>query len=143
MAKCDKWLIAALGLGVLLAVAAGIVSRLFKGPHGHQENSAISSMRTIGTSEQSYKTTEGSNRFGTLAQMSGTAPPFVDSVLGIGTKSGYLFDLRVSADGQAFTCRASPSRPGVTGNRYFWTDESGRIRQAADPKVDSNSRPID
>ncbi len=128
---------------VLLVGAAAVVPSLLRKPFICEGPGAISSMRTIATSEQSYKTTEGSNRFGTLAQMSATSPRFVDSVLGSGTKSGYTFDLKVGADGQTFTCRAAPARFGVTGNRCFWTDTSGVIRQGPDRRVDGQSSPID
>ncbi len=110
-------------------------------------------LRTLGTSEESYKATEGSNGFGTLAQMSAAIPPYVDTVLGSGTKSGYNFILQLSTDGQAFTCRAFPVRyclaPPVCrwdfcGFSSFWTDDTGVIRRAPVPAAaDSRSPPID
>ncbi len=121
-----------------------VVGRLFlrsSPPYGNA--TPISSLHTISTSEQCYKTVEGSNLYGTLAQMSAAAPPFVDAVLGGGTKSGYYFDLRVSPHGQTFTCRSAPAVPGISGTHFFWTDTSGIIRYALDPAVDSNSPPLD
>ncbi len=146
------WLfLAVIGVSLVAAVLPSLLrSRITAG----NEASPISSMRTIATSEMQYKTYEASNRFGTLAQMSAAIPPYVDTVLGSGTKSGYYFDLRVSPDGQTFTCRAWPPRlcfdpPPCRHDfgafsRAFWTDQSGIIRWAwPHETVDSSSTPID
>ncbi len=131
---------AAAALPVLAAIA---IPSLLRSRVTANEASAISSMRTIATSEQSYKTTQGDNRFASLQDMSGQTPPFVDSVLGAGLKSGYRFEVVVDQTGQTFTARASPVTPGKTGRRYFWTDTSGVIRAARDKDVDDKSPPID
>ncbi|MGB0035848.1 MAG: hypothetical protein WBP79_10275, partial [Candidatus Acidiferrales bacterium] len=65
-----------------------------------------------------------------------------DDVLASGTKSGYTFVYTggspnaVAAAGCAqpgfssFTIQANPIAPGYSGDRYFFIDQSGAIRQS-------------
>ena len=92
---------------------------------GSTEASAISSMRNIVTAQITYQATTGQGRYAPdLATLS--AQRLIDSVLGSGTKSGYVFIL--SGEDLTFTATAAPQVPGETGNRSFFSDETSVIR---------------
>lgn len=96
------------------------------------ENSAISSLRTINTIQyqfsirlagSAYENIPGTG-YGTLAELRGPADrPYLDEALCQGTKNGYLFRLSLTEDRRHYQLRAAPIRPGATGNRYFYTDD--------------------
>jgi type IV pilus assembly protein PilA len=103
------------------------------------ETSAISSLRTLSSAQIQYRTRFGT--FGGLPELSGQG--FVDTSLGDGEKSGYRFT-NVSAPGDVtWAMFAQPVTPGVSGDRWFFVDESGVIRYSqggvpttSDPAVD-------
>ncbi len=64
----------------------------------------------------------------------------IDSVLGSGTKDGYLF--ASSGGANAFTITAQPLITGSTGNRYFFSDESGVIRYNTGASATDTSNPL-
>ncbi|MCZ6878523.1 MAG: Hint domain-containing protein [Acidobacteria bacterium] len=86
------------------------------------EDSAISAVRNIVTSQITYSATIGEGSYATsLTQLENAK--LVDSVLGSGTKDGYTF--RTTADKDTFTITA---RPLSHGDRNFYSDETGVIR---------------
>jgi type IV pilus assembly protein PilA len=55
----------------------------------------------------------------------------IDQTLASGIKSGYTFDYTAATAAGAtrtYTIHATPISPGRTGERFFFTDESGVIR---------------
>ncbi len=96
--------------------------------HGvSNEGSAISSMRNIVSSQITYQATTGK---GSSAPDLATlySSKLIDSVLGSGTKNGYVFS--VSGEDSTFTITGRPLVYGETGTRSFFADESGVIRNA-------------
>src|ERR1019366_403025 len=103
------------------------------------ESSAVATLRTLNTSAVSYSTTYG-NYPPSLASLgpvaSGTVPSsttadLVDSVLGQdpATKSGYTFVYVGSGSPvSSYTITATPLNVGTTGQRGFFTNQSGVIR---------------
>ncbi|HMD32036.1 MAG TPA: hypothetical protein VKG84_09000, partial [Candidatus Acidoferrales bacterium] len=72
------------------------------------------------------------NNLGTSGGASSTSADLVDNILAGGAKSGYTF---VYASGAAsngvvptYTLNANPQVAGQTGQRFFFTDQSGVIR---------------
>ncbi len=69
---------------------------------------------------------------GTGSAVSSTSAGLIDSVLAGGAKNGYTLTYvpGASADGaiSTYTVTASPITPGQTGERFFYTDQSGIIR---------------
>ena len=62
-----------------------------------------------------------------VVTLAGSNPSFIDSILGSGTKQGYVFTYaRVNAN--QYTIVATPVTPNVTGTNTFFVDESGVIR---------------
>jgi type IV pilus assembly protein PilA len=58
------------------------------------------------------------------------------------TKSGYTFAWTAGTGNLSYSVTASPSTPGVTGQRYFFTNQSGVIRANTAGAADSSSTPI-
>jgi hypothetical protein len=83
---------------------------------------------------------------------SGPAPTsagadLIDSVLAGGVKSGYKFTLTVTSTDPAgnvlsYGITAVPVTPGTTGQRSFFTDQSGTVRVSPGGTADSSSTPL-
>lgn len=96
------------------------------------EASAVSTLRTIFSSEATYQATAGNGDFGSLRELSKEG--LINSVVAAGQKNGYLFKIRVekasSESRSFFEAHAIPKTYGETGRRSFFVDESGTIRSA-------------
>jgi hypothetical protein len=66
----------------------------------------------------------------------------IDSALVTGSKSGYQFTYSSPTPYQQYSITASPITPGVTGQRYFFTDQSGVIRVNLSQIAASSDKPI-
>lgn len=92
------------------------------------ETSALGSLRTISTSCVSFRSAQSPLSYpSNLADLNNAVPPYIDPVLGTGTKQGYNFNYTLVGPEQ-YTCAATPVTPNVTGSRTFFLDESGVIR---------------
>lgn len=123
-------------IGIIAAIA---IPNLLASKRAANEGSAQSSLRTIHSSEAVYQATAGNGGFGPLS-VAGTAGELslvgqnlVDSVLGAGSKSGYLFT--ATADNTVnpvnFYAAAAPANTANvtrTGNRSFTIAEDGVLR---------------
>jgi hypothetical protein len=87
--------------------------------------SAIGALRTIATSEAVLH--EKRTRYGSIADLN--SERLIDSVLGSGTKQGYLYEASEShADPlHLWFAVANPAIPETTGDRYFATNQAGVI----------------
>jgi len=109
-------------IGIIAAIA---VPNLLQSKAAANEVSAIGSLRTIVTAEITYSATVGSGAYAAaLSDLS--TQSLIDDSLGSGAKGGYDFVLSGTAN--TFTVTAEPTTPGTTGNRYFFSDDSGVIR---------------
>jgi hypothetical protein len=117
------------------------------------EASAVGSLRTINTAQVQYATTYQVGFSADLPSLGGPAPAtstqadLIDTVLAAGVKSGYTFTYTPGAADTAgnindYTIIAEPVTIGATGQRGFFTDQSGVIRGDADASADLNSTPI-
>ena len=123
-------------IGIIAAIA---VPNLLQSKAAANEASAISAIRNIVTSHITYSATLGAGSYAADLDVLQTAK-LIDTVLGSGTKDGYLF---VSSGGAlAFTITAAPSSPGSTGTRYFFSDESGVIRYSTSGIANNSSSPL-
>jgi type IV pilus assembly protein PilA len=117
-------------IGIIAAIA---IPNLLASKRAANEGSAQSSMRTIHSSQAVYQATAGNGQFGTLADLQ--TQNLVDSVLGVGTKSGYTFACpagNIAAGPPAtFFATAIPANTAPitrTGNRSFTIAEDGILR---------------
>jgi type IV pilus assembly protein PilA len=125
-------------VAIIAIIAAIAIPSLLNARKAGNEASAISSMRTLTTVNNQYRT-----RFQGYASGLGdlSSEGYIDSVLGAGTKSGYAFTYAGGTD--TFTVTADPTTPGTTGDRGFFVDASGVVRFAASGSASSASNPID
>ncbi len=94
------------------------------------EAAALANLRTLNDACQTYHMNE--QRYpGLLSDLSIANPPYIDSVLGSGTRQGYQFIYELGADPDHFTVNANPTHTGLLRGRYFYMNESGTIRANA------------
>jgi hypothetical protein len=84
---------------------------------------------------------------GPASPATSTSADLIDSVLSGGTKSGYSFTWSAAAPDtsghiQSYDITAQPVTVGTTGQRYFYTDQSGVIRANPSGAATINSTPI-
>lgn len=133
-------------VAVILIIAAVAIPNLLRSRISANEASAISSMRTIATSEIIYSTTYTVGFSADLPSLSdggsstNCVPPaapavasacLIDSALASGTKSGYVFTYGTTGGGGSnttYTLKADPIAVGSSGQRHFYTDETHVLR---------------
>jgi len=149
-----------LGISVIpiMIIAAIAIPNLLRAKMMANEASAVSSLRTLNAAALMYSATYGkfpaelSNLGPTAAPTSPSAEgaDLVDIVLASGSKSGYVFHYKSSQttdpDGKdevnSYTITADPVVPGSTGQRHFFTDQTGVIRMEVFKAAMTDSPPI-
>jgi prepilin-type N-terminal cleavage/methylation domain-containing protein len=138
-------------VAIILIIAAIAIPNLLRSRMAANEASAVGSLRTLNTAAVTYSTTYGIGFPPTLAAMgpgaaSSTTADLIDSVLSGGVKSGYSFSYSgaapVSGTVNAYNITATPTNAGVTGQRSFFTNESGVIRADPTGTATVNSTPL-
>ena len=141
-------------VAIILIIAAIAIPNLLRSKMAANEASAVGSLRTINTSAVEYSTTysigypAALTDLGPAAAATSTSADLIDSVLSSGTKSGYTFSYTsgtADASGavDTYTLTATPVVVGTTGQRMFFTDQSGVIRaDASGAGASVNSTPI-
>jgi hypothetical protein len=133
-------------LVLLYAVVA--VPNLLRVGRGHNQANAVGSLRTINVAEASYAETYKTGFSPNLAALrhggpgvspSATRAGLIDGVLAGGKKAGYRFVYSPGSKNQAgqiisYTVVARPL-DDTCGNRSFFTDESGAIRQSEENRA--------
>ena len=134
-------------VAIILIIAAIAIPNLLRSKMAANEASAVGSLRTLNTASVAYSTTYGTYppglpNLGPASSPSSTTADLVDSVLASGSKSGYTFTWSAGSGSLSYSITAAPSTAGVTGQRYFFTDQSGVIRANTAGAADSSSTPI-
>ncbi len=137
-------------VAIILIIAAIAIPNLLRSKMAANEASAVASLRTYNTALVSYSTTYGTlpstnfSALGPATTPSSTAADLVDSLLGIATpsKSGYNFTYTAGTASNSvisqYSINAGP-QSNSTGQRYFFTDQSGVIRQTTNGSAASSS----
>jgi prepilin-type N-terminal cleavage/methylation domain-containing protein len=140
-------------VAIILIIAAIAIPNLLRSKMAANEASAVGSLRSINTACITYYTSYGQYP-PTLAalgppaagaQATAANSDLLDSVLSAGTKSGYVFTYAPVAAGglnQTYTVLADPQVPGTTGQRHFFTDQTGVIRTDPVQTATATSTPI-
>lgn len=121
-------------IGIIAALA---IPGLQRARQYAQSGSAIQSLRTITTAEHLYE-----RKFKVYAVLVDLVPEgSIDSNLGNGLKSGYLFVVTLTPDKKRFSSTASPESDPLNSD-YFFVDDSAVIRYNRGAPADVNSTPI-
>ena len=121
-------------VAIILIIAAIAIPNLLRSRIAANEASAVGSIRTINTGEVTFASTYPDVGFAMLASLGGsggtsTGAGLIDSVLASGTKSGYSFTTTVTGGTPStqYTVVGDPVS-AQTGQRHFFSDQSGVIR---------------
>ena len=137
-------------VAIILIIAAIAIPNLLRSRMASNESSAVAAMRTLNTSSMTYFITYGSYP-STLASLGPAATPssstadLIDSVLAQdpASKSGYVFTYTaVGSPATSYKIVVAPITPGVTGQRGFFTDQTGVIRGDISGSATSASTPL-
>jgi type IV pilus assembly protein PilA len=125
-------------VAIILIIAAIAIPNLLRSRMAANEASAVGSIRTINTANVTYFSTYGTGFPAALANLAPANPAtpaaadLIDQVLAAGTKSGYIFayvpGAIVGLVIPTYTLNGDPLNVGTTGQRHFFTDQSGVIR---------------
>ncbi len=141
-------------VAIILIIAAIAIPNLLRSRIAANQASAVGSLRTLNTSEVTYSSTYNVGFTATLSYLgpttstvpTSTAAGLIDSVLAVGSKSGYSFtyspgptDSTGRINEYAFT--AVPITTS-TGTNYYFTDQSGVIRQNSTTTAAVTDSPI-
>ena len=133
---------------IILIIAAFTIPKLTKSTIPAHEASAIVSIKAINEAEMVYASSHPDLGFTPDLQMlGGTAQgggeQTIDNSLASGRKSGYSFTYtageKVNGAIRSYTITAVPDQVGTTGQRRFFSDESGEVHYNADGTADVGS----
>jgi type IV pilus assembly protein PilA len=143
-------------VAIILIIAGMAIPNLLRSKIGPNEASAVASLRTLNDACVMYSTTYGGYpaALGNLAtataqntQASSAAADMIPPDLATGTKSGYLFTYTKGETDPAgnvltYSITAVPVVSGTTGQRSFYTDQSGLIRASSNGAATVANSPI-
>lgn len=122
-------------VGILAAIA---IPNLLASRRAANEGSALSSLRSIHSSEINYQATSGNGNFGSMAELS--AARIIDAALASNSKHGYTFavtetDAVAGTSPASFKATCVPSIPSGalrTGSQKFGITQSGVMHGQTD-----------
>jgi len=144
-------------VAIILIIAAIAIPNLLRARISANESAAVGALRTLNTAQISYNSTYPTVGFASVltnlagTTCAGTAPTsttacLIDSALGGGTKSGYLFVLSGASGtpNASYNFVASPVGVNQTGVRYFcsFADAVVRSSSAAISPCDGTVSPL-
>jgi len=135
-------------VAIILIIAAIAIPNLLRSRIAANEASAVGSIRTINTAEVTFASTYPDVGFAALASLGGsggtsTGAGLLDSVLAGGTKSGYSFTTTITGGTPAtqYTVQGDPLS-AQTGQRHFFSDQSGVIRYNTSAQATVSDNPL-
>lgn len=151
----------------ILIIAAIVIPNLLRARQAANEAAAVGSLRTIDVAAVTYSATYSNGFPPSLAAMDGSGndspscddPQLINSALAYGQRDGYEFtyvplgtqilgdDAKAhgcSVSGSSsFEAHADPLTRGTTGQRSFYTDQTGVIRSEMNGPATRDSAPIE
>jgi type IV pilus assembly protein PilA len=128
-------------VAIILVIAAIGIPSFLAAKIAANESAAVQETRSISTAEVAYLSTYGPGYAASLTDLSDSAGPtssptnagLIDSVLASGSKGGYLYNyLPLMPDSSGnfanYSINTNPKTAGITGRRYFYTDQTAVIR---------------
>jgi type IV pilus assembly protein PilA len=139
-------------VAILLVIAAIAIPNLLHSNLSGNESSTVASLRALNAACANYSMLYGGyprslSNLGPGDAANSTSAALIDATLASGTKSGYVFTYTAGAIGiggnvLSYNITANPATPGTTGQRRFFTDQSGVIRANRAGAADAKSTPI-
>jgi prepilin-type N-terminal cleavage/methylation domain-containing protein len=153
-------------VAIILIIAAIAIPNLLRSRIAANQASAVGSLRTLNTAEITYATTYNTGYTSTLGDLGpmtagsnpvATAAGLIDSVLAgsaqynsvatTSAKSGYQFvytpaGTDTSGRINTYGITATPISVGTTGTNFYYTDQSGVIRQNSTNVAGSTDSPL-
>jgi prepilin-type N-terminal cleavage/methylation domain-containing protein len=157
-------------VAIILIIAAIAIPNLLRSRIAANQASAVGSLRTLNTAEVTYATTYNTGYSATLGDLGpngagqspvATAAGLIDEVLSgtlgsgggsgaaatVSDKSGYQFVYTPSATDSSgrintYQITATPISVGTTGTNFYFTDQSGVIRQNSTAVAGSSDSPL-
>jgi type IV pilus assembly protein PilA len=136
----------------ILTISAIAIPILLRSKMAVNEAAALGTLRTVNISCAAYSWKWGTgypvslSNLGSSKPATAVAADLVDSSVAGGTKTGYTFTYvsGAPANGKISTymINANPEVPGRTGERYFFTDQSGVIHYSSGGPATVSSPPI-
>ena len=140
---------------IILIISAIAIPKLTRSKMSANETAAVGALKALTESAVMYSNSYGGfpHAISNLGPSSGSpvsssaAADLIDSTLAAGVKSGYKFTFTVVAADPAgnvvsYSITAVPVTPGSTGQKSFYTDQTGTIRVSNSGTADSSSPPI-
>ena len=133
---------------IILIIAAFTIPKLTKSTIPAHEASAINSLRSVNEAEMIFASSHPDVGFTPdLASLGGSAQTggsgMLDNNLATGRKSGYSFTYtpgeKVNGAIRSYTITAVPDQVGTTGDRRFYSDETGEIHYNGAGPADATS----
>jgi type IV pilus assembly protein PilA len=127
-------------VAVILIIAAIAIPNFIRSKERANEAAAVQNLRNITTAEVVYSTTYGIGFSADLVSLAGNTitvdqahAGLIDVVIASGMKNGYLYSYGVVTQDTLghvidYLIVADPQVPGTTGQRHFYTDQTGVIR---------------
>jgi type IV pilus assembly protein PilA len=139
-------------VAIILIIAAIAIPNLLRSRIAANQASAVGSLRTLNTAEITYSSTFNVGFSATMSDLgpganpTSTAAGLIDSVLALGSKSGYTFTYTAGASDASgrintYSFTAIPITAS-TGTNYYFTDQSGVIRQNSTTTAVATDSPI-
>ena len=143
-------------VAVILIIAALAIPNLLRARMSANESAAVSALRTLATQEANYDAGWGPGFSPSLAVMgpppsgsvaSAAHADLVDQVMASGLRGGYqfLYTPLIPSGGTTptgYTVNANPISPGITGDWFFYLDQSNVIRQNQGSPASVSSTPL-
>jgi type IV pilus assembly protein PilA len=147
-------------VAIILIIAAIAIPNLLRSRIAANQASAVGSLRALNTAEITYSSTYN---LGYSSQLSYLGPPaagatpvstaagLVDSILAgttnASSKSGYSFTYEPTTNAttgrtDVYDILAVPTTVGTTGTNFYYTDQSGVIRQNTTATAGSTDSPL-
>jgi type IV pilus assembly protein PilA len=140
---------------IILIISAIAIPNLMRSKMSANETAAVGALKALTESAVMYSNSYGGfphsisnlGPSGAGPASSSATADLIDSTLATGVKSGYKFTFTVLATDPAgnvvsYAITAVPVTAGSTGQKSFYTDQSGTIRVSSSGAADSSSPPI-
>lgn len=113
-------------VGIIALLASLAIPNFLKSRIHSNEGVTQDALKTIATAEISFRS--ANSVYASLEELGSATPPYIDTVLSGGERSGYTFTITDIDNDNTFHCSAKPNIQNITGVRSFCITEDGVVR---------------